>query len=428
MKTKNLRLFQAGSLTCAMLVSACGDGGPSHQPITVTGKVVDVYNRPLLGVQVKVSSNQQLLMTNGAGAFTFSGVSTPYDLTLIGLSVVWEFRGLSKPDPTVPFAFLASSSKSSRLSGRVTGDNFPEQSFFGTKVAFSSPEAIALDAEVTPSGMYGVNQAFNVRWPQPDSTTGTVHALEWRKGAGSLPTEYYYGRQDSVTLRPADSITVPAIAVTRVPTANDLSGTIIPAPGYTIFRKYLFVQFDSNSLMQVLTEESSSASFSYKVPALPELTCVIGVAARNGNTVAASYKTRLRAGQGPSVRVDVPPGPVLSSPSHGATGVGAATLFNWSGPGRLYELVLDPEDSRNPLMVIYTTDAGGKLPDMTALRMTMPRSARYAWRVGTLPAFANADAFAGAQGVSYIAQQVSNKLSTDFSETISDWRVFTTSP
>jgi len=434
MKTKRVQLFQASCcLTCAMLVIACGGGsssppGSSQQPITVNGKVVDVFNRPMLGVQVKVSGNQQLLMTNGTGAFTFAGVSTPYDLTLIGQGVVWEFRGLSTQEPTVPFAFLASSIKRSSLSGRVTGDNFPEQSFFGTRVAFSSPEAIASDAEVTPSGMYGVSQAFNVIWSQPDSTTGTVHALEWRKGAGSLPTEYYYGRQDSVTLRPAGSAAVPSIAVRRVPTSNDLIGTINPAPGYTIFRKYLFLQFDRNSSMQVVSEESSSATFSYKVPALTDLTCAIGVAARNGNTVAVSLKTRLQAGQGSSVRVDIPTGPVLSSPSHGATGVGAATPFTWSGPGGLYEVVLDPEDGRNPQMVIYTTDAGGKIPDLTALRMNMPRSARYAWRVRTLPALANADALAGSQGVGYFAQLVSNKLSSDFSETLTDWRVFTTSP
>lgn len=425
---KNIRILHASCcLTCAMLVTACGGGNPpSHQLITVTGKVVDPFNRPLLGIQVKISGNQQLPMTNGAGTFTFTGVTTPYDLTLSSLGVVWEFRGLSKPDPTFPFVFLAASARSATLNGRVTGDNYPEQSFFATKVAFSSPEAIAVDAPVAPSGSYGVTQPVRVIWPQPDSTTASVHALQWRKGAGSLPTEYYYGRRDSLALRSAFSVDVPAIEVMRVPTTNDLSGTVYAPPGYTIFRKLLFLQFDRDSLMEVLREESASSSFSYKAPGLPGLTCVIAVMARNGNTVAQSIRTGLHGGQASSLRVDLPPGPVLSSPSSGATGVGGTTSFAWTGPGGLYELDLDPEDSRNPRMVIFTAEPSGNLPDLTALRMTMPQSARYAWRVGTLPAFANADAFAGPQGIGYLAQEVSNKLTSDFSETITDWRVFTT--
>ena len=104
--------------------AAAGQGGfgESNAGMTITGRVIDSWRRPVAGCPVALGDATTL--TSAEGEFRFEQVTAPYDVAFTvpeapntGLGPqLWLYTGLTRPDPTLQFACLATRRHWSRSS------------------------------------------------------------------------------------------------------------------------------------------------------------------------------------------------------------------------------------------------------------------------------------------------------------------------
>ena len=204
----------AGSVTASANVTA------ASSTITVAGTVVSQYAGPLPNVPVIITGYPSTT-TDVSGHFTISGVSTPYEVTVVSVSSkrAIVYRGLTRPDPTLYAVelVLLMFPYSSTISGAVSGGaGFPQPANHTTTVAFSSDHAGGNGTASVGSGAYSVA----VSWDGPTITTGSLHALQWEEASG-LPLTYKgYGTKAGVALADGGVFTGQNIAMSAVPTAT----------------------------------------------------------------------------------------------------------------------------------------------------------------------------------------------------------------
>ena len=159
--------------------------------------------------------------TDASGHFSFTGVASPYDLTLITTSpdktgVV--YRGLTRTDPKVLDLTAPGSLPNT---GHVQGTLFGGNTFQGTVVAvtWASPETFA--------GVYvdAFPYDLGVRWSGASTITGTLRALQWTADGG-LPVSYQgIGSKNGVSLTAGLTVTTGDINLT-IPATQTVTTTL----------------------------------------------------------------------------------------------------------------------------------------------------------------------------------------------------------
>lgn len=418
------RLFWSLGLTLMPLLAACPGSGGATPTLTVAGAVIGINLQPVASAPVVITSGSASFSTttNASGAFSVSGVTPPYDATVVAGNQALVYQGLTRPDPTLVFVDLVPGApRAATLSGTVSGGaGFPEPANHRTRTVFASPEALITATANTTTGAYNMG---TVSWYGSATTTGNIRALQWQFDANNLPTDYKgYGEKLGVALSDGGTFAGQNVSMSGVSEAS-ISGSVALPAGYTLVSKRMAVGFADRSLIQLLFDPSASNSFTYNTPSLTGATIQMQVTAQNAaGTSVITTKPGL-AVSATGVSLPLPAGSDLSLPPSGATGVNHSTTFSYTPFSGGVHLVVFNGPGTNPDYVVVTAAASTRIPNLSSVGLGLPASTTYSWQVIGLAPLATVDAAAGPGGwVAIISGAVEG------SRSISATRPFTTAP
>jgi hypothetical protein len=265
-----------------------------------------------------------------------------------------------------------------------------------------------------------------VPWYGSSTTAGTIYALQWSYNTTtSLPTEYNgYGSRSGITL--LDATNNPNGNDTMsVLTSGSFSGTATPAANYTISTKTLSLKVGGTGIIELLTDGTSTGSFTYVTPAIAGATLYLQVTAAKTGVGAV---TAVKAGLDPNasgVSISMPAAPELSLPINGTTGVTKSTLFSWTPFTGGVHMLWVTGPAGKPRYYIITAAVGDSIPDLASAGLGLPLSTNYSWEVYGFAPYASTD---GATGPNGFLGGLTAPSATDVSIGLSISRTFTTAP
>jgi hypothetical protein len=418
----------------ALSLSACsknsssptGPGGAGGV-VTVSGKVIGSNGQPVAGVAVLVTGLPSV-NTDANGAFTISGVSTPYSIAVVNgtNSTALVYRGLTRSDPTLYWPGITTgTAHSASASGTlVPWTAIPPGTQTTAAVSFVSTEASGSTAPNLSTGAYTVNVG---PWYGASTTiTGTLYALVWNYDASNLPTAFTkFGKRSNVSL--LDGTTNPNQNDTLgTAQTGQITGTITLASGYTFNGRYLFAVFESKGGIPVLYDNSTVPNFTYNTPNVSGASMSLQVAATKatGGTVE-SYTSGL-AVNATNVAVTVPAAPELSLPVDNATGITTSSPFSWTPfTGGVQVLEFTPNVGGQPRFWVVTAASSDSIPNLASAGLPIPKAATYKWALEAVAPFSSVDAATGTGG---LAQFVLNPHVFTGAYGRTNQRTFTTAP
>jgi hypothetical protein len=396
------------AVVCLNLLACGGSGDPvAHPPppgdggggntgrdggggsLAVAGQVLDNTGQPVAARTVLVGT--QSTTTDASGHFSFSGVSTPYDLTLVATSpdkTAVVYQGLTRADPKVlDLTTQGTFQHTAHLQGTLFGAN----PFDGTIVAvvWASPEAVA--------GVYvdAFPYDLGIAWSGASSITGTLHALQWTIDESGLPTAYQgIGVKNFVSLDAGTTVTTGDMNL-EIPATQTVTTTLSPPTGYTLVDRRADVMFPDGAFFTVASNQASATGFSVLVPTGSDIR--ISALAENPSGSAQIIGSLAGVAPGTSNATLTLPTPALPTlPANGATGVGTTTNFSWSAlAGGVHFVFFTGANSTSPTFAIITAGTSTQLPDLTSQGLALPPAELYQWAVIGLSPLASVDAVAG---------------------------------
>jgi hypothetical protein len=354
---------------------------PSLLP-RVTVRVVDLVGLPLPAATVHLAAQTQ--RTDAAGHARFSDVQVPYAAMVEAGGDGYVFFGLSRAAPTLHLSF-AQSVNADVLSGALVGlagapatpgaRLMSQVGFVSDAGSFQSP---ALQAQFSlPTGWL-------------DASNGVVRAMQYEYDAGGelggYPENFMvYG--EAATDADADSVTV-AMSPIRQQT---VSGTSMAPAAATPNEVCLQLLFEDGAHLQFRRIGGQRDTFRYPVP------IIAGAQARLawGFTYPNQSQVHLleRVSSGDQLELDVPLPLQLTAPEPGAEGVAAGTRFAFSNPGEGVHAVVMHSKAvvDGPTVVLYVDDVSVRLPDLSAVGISLPLETAYTWTAWALRGVGSVD-------------------------------------
>lgn len=202
----------AGSVTQPVTVSVAA----APATVTVSGKVVNSSGAAVSGASVLLNGGG--LFTTGAdGSFSYSGVTTPYNLTVKVGSVISEYRGLTRPNPQISTS-LAGVAYTGTISGNVTGPAYPlaagDGILMGATGRAFTPGVVAANSA---TGAYNMP----VLWSGNSTLTTDVVALRFQFSGGVFTNFVQTGKKSGVSISSGSALSGQNVALdTSVTTAS----------------------------------------------------------------------------------------------------------------------------------------------------------------------------------------------------------------
>ena len=408
-------------VTLLLILPGCkSDSGSSTGPggtITVTGKVVTFSLLPIANSPVVITGLPSTV-TDANGAFTISGVTPPYDITVVvsASRLGITYRGLTRSDPTiVNFLSSAPLPNAATVGGTVSGGaGYPQPATRTSAVLLTSAET---SNSTTPNGTTGA-YTVSTSWTGASTLSMVLHALQWDKNAAGMPTAFTgYGAKTGVTVTAGGTFANQGIVMTTA-TASTVAGSITVPAGLTLFSKSMLLVFDTKGTINLGSESGTTTSFSYAVPVVAGTSLSV-TANASGVTGQSSVQKSGIAPGATGIAITLPSPPAPSLPVDAATGVTTTTPFSWTPISSVAYLLLVNGPTNQPDYLVITSSPNGTIPDLTALGLGLPKGIGYTWNVIAFGPFANIDAAASATGL--IPQ-------TDLIQCQSSSRAFTTAP
>jgi len=408
-----------------------GDGEVTDPEGPVQGRVIDYFDNPVPGALVTLAG--ETVTTDDDGAFAFGPTSSRYSIG-VGLEVArfggaevsgYLFVGVTRRDPTLQI-YRGLPKRSANVTRNVTGVTFPLPStqkipmdVAGRYGGFSYP---LTSATLTSSG----------EWEGPAEVQGHVHAIRYEHAAAEpqLPTSYLAHASQPLALDASMTSSFTLDLSSEGPlTAGIISGTAAGS-GIGYRSNGVFVRFEDDAAVQVLSHYTSSDAFSYLVPAIASSS--IAVAAMRNDISAPPFAVAYVEGIAPGasdVELAIPAPATLLSPATAEGGVDGDTVFSWSGPDQVYMFVADALDVYENFYVI-TTEKNAKLPVDEVMLPSLRSSFVYEWSVRTHRTIATVDDATGPTGYldSFCYGRLRGPRRDSGSHTGSELRSFTTAP
>jgi len=377
-----------------------GDAGVSA-PITVAGRVIDFYRRPVPDLLVTVAGQEAL--TDEGGEFTFYDVAPPYDVSLVVFALVNDFQvrneafvyeGLTRPDPTLQVYYGLTGRDSTLL---LTVANTTLEDDRNLSLAFSSP-----DGHYAAATISGDAPSLSPFWTGPASTAGNVHGLVVLRsatGTGAAPLAYEAYETTPLALddRDTSSLTL------------DMSADVIPPVILTgsvdvgtlgVATNLISTRFADGTVLPLVSEVSNQGVFSYLVPSLPSASLTVAAAA-GSPAYSVAHVDGVPAAGSPDVELVLPRPVAPTAPANGAQ-VGPGTTFAWSTLGQSARVFVWHLQSLDSLESIYVITARSQIeyPELEGFDLTLPTDGEPAfyWTVETHGDYASVDAASEADG------------------------------
>jgi hypothetical protein len=388
---------------CVPISCSKSDSGtnPSGSIITVAGKVVNLSGVAVGSVPVVIGALPPAT-TDANGNFTIANVPVPYDITVVnsGTKSGLVYIGLTRSDPTLTFIVSSALANSATVSGTVSGGaGYPLPANHASVAAFVSPEVTSSNTINATTGAYSLSTS----WMTPQSTTGALYALQWQRDpTTSLPVAYKgYGTKTGVALLTGGTFANQNITLSSVGAAS-FSGTVTAPAGYALSDRSVTVLFSTGGI-GILSDGSApssptSTTFNYVTPNVSGATLRLGATASKGVVTVTGSKAGF-AVNATGATLALPSGPDYSLPIDAATAVSTSTDFVWTPMTNAVFIVQFAGPAGQPRYQIVTTATTAKLPNLTALGLTLPANTLYSWSILSIAPVNSIDAVAASVGL-----------------------------
>jgi hypothetical protein len=376
-----------------------GTGGTTPVDMTVRGKVIDFYRRPIPSLAMEVGGEN--VVTGADGTFVVPDVAATYDASFIVnvsySTVGWVYQGLTRRDPTLQ---VYSALPDHYMNTVITPENGAPSDTQEFTVSYGSPDLSFQVRGIGASGVYD-----DPEWRGPTTTASTIHGLLWSVDAGGEPSDYVAYDTFPLTLSDTETMTIP-IEIDL--TADDIEqgtvgGTVTDALADSRLN-YAFARFTSGGTITLLEDDPGPDTFSYIVPSLPNASITVAASDELQNGfIFQEYSIAYQDGLAPGttgITLDIPATAVLTSPADATLNVTDATPFRYqhrqTGVGAAV-LSFENWDSRSQHLYVVTSATDITLPNVLGSPF-MTAGAMYIWLVETHGTPESVDAMAGPQG------------------------------
>jgi hypothetical protein len=377
---------------------AAGSGGASATVAAISGKVIDLYRRPVVGVELHIGD--RTVTTDAQGRFSLGAVPASYDVAFKfetatsgePTTFAWLFEGISRRDPTLQI-YRSADFQHGQITWHTTGVTFPLPSDQNILAGFGCPDGDGFQR------LTGVDTMLEVSWIGPTASTNCVtHALLYRMStSGALALEYLAHDAKPLMLSSA----APAQASLNLGGAKPEVGTIaghVTAPGEGARTNWARVRWNDGAFLPIVEETPTTDSFSYQVPILPDADIMlVGLRGTPGDRpLALAIADNLHAGAA-DVELRVPAWPSLTAPADAKAGVDGSTLFAWSSDSRVNVLVAVAKEGGDSMYVV-TANEQAHLAMVPRVPYTPRAGSSFDWFVATHGDFATMDEATAADG------------------------------
>lgn len=340
------------------------DAGPTV--LDVAGQVVDPDGAPLADRIVRVDG--RTATTDAEGRFAFDDVPVPYDVlvTRVGSTQVRIAAGLRTASPVVADGWRTS--RSSELSGTVTGLPAP---------AAGSAEdlyGVTSDYGGETSDGWASNSFSNrlARWEGPATATHRLLVLRATFGDDRMPVAYH--GLGTATFEVTSGTPVSGIAVTAVDPGETMLHTSAAWPADAVGHA-IGVHVAAAGANVLLATEVDGDDVDVVMPSGAGITAGLTATAWTPGGIGMRFVQGLPTNAS-DVALDVPAPPRVVSPEPGATGVapGDAISWTWEEEG-FYVVQIGVSDGASgwaTFVEIRTTETSVVIPDLGGLGIEWP--------------------------------------------------------
>jgi hypothetical protein len=395
----------AGGGASGMQASSDADSGAAPSgTIAVTGKVIDFFRRPVPDVPITIG--QQSALTDDNGEFAIDGVAPPYDVSLIASSTQSDFafryyayvyQGLTRPDPTLQ-VYYGLPERGSSLNTTLTGASFTDMNR-RLIFAFSSPEG-----HYAASGINFETPTLSPSWSGPAATAGNAHGLLVLRASTATdapPLSYEAYQTAPLALRDEVDSNITLDMTADVIPQVTLSGSV-DAGGFGTPTHRIAARLADGTVLPLLANDSSQATFSYLVPALAGSSLIVAASASTPG-FALAHADGVPAAPDQNVALELPR-PVAPNAPAGGSDVAPGTLFSWSTLGQTTGVFVWHLESNDYFEGIYVVTSRSELefPTVPGYSMVLPtpdNDFTFYWAVETHGDYVSVDAAAGPEGL-----------------------------
>lgn|GEM_PF-3423332 len=372
--------------TSNVVITGSGGGVEKTVTVAVTATTITV-NGTVRGARpnLKVRIPGKALVTSAAdGTFSFTDVSPPYDLYVVGDSglvnnpvpTVFYYQGLTRSDPTI----TAPSTFNFTLFPRPNTDTV-------TGTASVSPPATMIVAwesgnttgRITGTSAYSVTASWaSVRGT---AVTGTLFGFQFATDPVTLaPTGFTgYASLPGVAVDSSDMISPVANLAMTAPATAALTGMITTPAGFPKPNISLTQQLGTAGSVVLWNANATTNVANSVIPLVGAGKAALFASAALDGATTQFVNPGLAAATDVTFALPAPSAP--TAPLNAATNVTSTTPFTWSATdGAVYEVVMSATGGpAKALFQLYTTSATGKLPVVPEL--ALPLNQAFTWQV-----------------------------------------------
>jgi hypothetical protein len=403
-----------------------GNAGDAGRTITVAGKVLDAYEVPLPGMAVRIGA--LLDVTDAGGKFAFTGVSVPYTAIAVNGEQAVIYEGLTRSDPTLHMDRPAQSPfEQAFIKGTMSGGaGFPDPPGHFHSVAFSSEQSFDWIYSGSTAGSSGTYQLYPA-WPTPDSTQlGTVLAFQYQGVTAGHPTLFTGFGTTPVTIAHQTTANVPPMQLGAIGT-DTLTGTITFSGTMKDLSVRVYAVVDVNTSTRIPSDHATLGAFSVVVPSGQSLKAGMAAVVNADAGFSSAFETDLAA---PVTALNLEPPEIatLQSPIESTDEVGPGGTFTVAPIPTLKRFLI--ADGLK-LYEIWTMNDQVSVPDLSGEGLAWGEGTS-AWKVTSVPSWADVDSAAGPTGISVDRTRVLYYLSragrSAFRLSETNYGVFTSVP
>lgn len=341
--------------------------------LDISGQVMTFANYPYAGVEVR--SQGMTTVTDQTGAFSLSGLSSPYDVAVLSTADEWlhVFEGVSTDVPVLTVLQTPATLgtvRSTTISGALSGGQIPVAADQTVLVCVSNavPMAMYCDALTVGESAYSIP----LQWLGDASIAATIHALQFQTDAGGYPVSYQGYSSLSLTLTDG----VPVSADRNLGATLEMVEVQVDIESEDpVTATFGAVQLDPNLALTVMAAINTNVSHTAIMPVIPDATY----------TFAAGVSPNQFGWQadvtGAATTVNVPREAILVTPADLATGIEESANFRVSSVSGAQNTFGWMQTGGGLQVAVTTMNDSARIPSLPDYGLTLPRSTTFEWNV-----------------------------------------------
>ena len=366
-------------------------------PITVAGRVIDFFQRPVPTTPVSIGA--VTVLTNDNGEFSIPNITPPYDASLVESTTTpfggfrifgYRYEGLTRADPTLQ-VYSGRVERTGDVALTVNNVDFVANTDRRAIVAFASP-----DGRHSYSDVNSLTDTLSPVWRGNESTTGNAHALlVVREAGGDFPITYeaYQTSPLALTNGMTSSLTVDLAAqdIAQFNLTGTTSGSVL-----NNLVNIISARFPDGTVLPLIEDDVAISTFTYLVPVLPNASLTVAASDGSFSPLVVAHADGVPAAMAQNVQLTLPRPVTPTSPAQAAAASNEST-FSWSALGQTAQVFVWHLESYQTFDGYYVITSRTQIEMPTITGYAVPDAPMY-WYIETHGDYASVDAAAGPNG------------------------------